>query len=353
MKPWCAEEDVPTAANLVLYREWRSCVGWHRDDLPLLGECGDAKLIVPVSLGSSAVFRWRRQSCPDDEGHLCWLRHGDVLVMDGQCQDEFLHCTNCGLDQERINITFRWIKQHVASRVLLANVCAGSIRPCYGVGGERRVLGILGAPCDSVCMEVLAFAGLYPHVHRIRGDTHPFWAEVGGGIFCVTPSEFTGLHKKCALFVQGHGSDSICVMPCMLASVGQPSLHGYDACMVYGITGELRGNCQLNLRTVPPETNSNDFGVFRNYSADSNSNFRRCDFFLNDSIFLVCSKFNHMQRDCPCTCALACSHPHNSISNVAVSLTIHDHVEIFIKKRKPLRKVKGFFNRTTWKVSDV
>ena len=46
MKPWCAEVEVPTAANLNLYRGWKSCVGWHRDDEPLFGKCGDAKLIV-------------------------------------------------------------------------------------------------------------------------------------------------------------------------------------------------------------------------------------------------------------------------------------------------------------------
>ena len=115
MKPWCAEGEVPTAANLNLYRGWKSCVGWHRDDKPLFGKCGNAKLIVSVSLGSSAVFRWRRQSCPDDEGHLCCLGHGDILVMDGQCQDEFLHRTDPGGEQEQINITFRWVKQHVSA----------------------------------------------------------------------------------------------------------------------------------------------------------------------------------------------------------------------------------------------
>ena len=72
MKPWCAQWEVPTAANLNLYRGWNSC-----DDEPLFGEYGDAKLIVSVSLGSSAVFQWRRQSCPDDEGHLCCLGHGE------------------------------------------------------------------------------------------------------------------------------------------------------------------------------------------------------------------------------------------------------------------------------------
>ena len=91
IEAWCGEGEVPTAANLNLYRGWKSCVGWHCDDEPLFGKCGDAKLIVSVSFGSSALFRWRRQSCSDGEGHLCWLGHGDILVMDGQCQDEFLH----------------------------------------------------------------------------------------------------------------------------------------------------------------------------------------------------------------------------------------------------------------------
>ena len=94
MKPWCAEGEVPTAANLNLYRGGNSCVGWHRDDELLFGEFGEAKLIVSVSLGGSAVFRWKRRSCPDDEGHLCCLGHGDILVMDGRCQDKFLHRTD-------------------------------------------------------------------------------------------------------------------------------------------------------------------------------------------------------------------------------------------------------------------
>ena len=130
MKPWCAEGEVPTAANLNLYRGWKSCVGWHCDDEPLFGKCGDAKLIVSVSFGSSALFRWRRQSCPDGEGHLCWLGHGDILVMDGQCQDEFLHCTSSGRDLERINVTFRWVKQHASSCPLLKAGVACCLPTC-------------------------------------------------------------------------------------------------------------------------------------------------------------------------------------------------------------------------------
>ena len=107
MKPWCAEGDLPTAANLNLYRGWKSCVGWHCDDEPLFGEYGDAKLIVSVSSAAPQSSDGGVSPVPDDEGHLCRLGHGDILVMDGQRQDEFLHRTSPGREQDRINITFR------------------------------------------------------------------------------------------------------------------------------------------------------------------------------------------------------------------------------------------------------
>ena len=140
MKPWCAEGEVPTAANLNLHREWNSCVGWHRDDEPLFGKCGDAKLIVSVSLGSSAVFRWKRQSCPDDDGHVCRLGHGDILDMDGQCQDEFLHRTDPGREQDRINLTFRWVKQHVSSCPLFK----AGVACCFPTCAQGSSVSIVG-----------------------------------------------------------------------------------------------------------------------------------------------------------------------------------------------------------------
>ena len=81
MQPWCAEGEVPTAANLNLYRRWKSCVGWHCDDEPLFGKCGDAKLIVSVSLGNFALFRWRRQSCSSDEGRSLMSVVGLLMVI--------------------------------------------------------------------------------------------------------------------------------------------------------------------------------------------------------------------------------------------------------------------------------
>ena len=175
MKPWCAEEDVPTAANLNLYQGWRSCVGWHRDDEPLFGRCGEAKLVVSVSFGDAAVFRWRRQSCPDDEGHLCCLGHGDILVMDGQCQGEFLHCTDPGREQERINVTFRWVKQHASSCPLFRTGVACCLPTCaqglsvpvtgdFGLGFSV-FLGFLVSLWCFVHMETASVASL-PFVYK-------------------------------------------------------------------------------------------------------------------------------------------------------------------------------------------
>ena len=43
------------------------------------------------------------------------LNHGDVLVMDGSAQSEYLHCTMPGLQGPRVNLTYRWVAQHTAS----------------------------------------------------------------------------------------------------------------------------------------------------------------------------------------------------------------------------------------------
>ena len=130
MKPWCAEGVLPTAANLNLYRGRFSRVAWHSDNEPLFGERGESKLIVSMSFGTRVRFKWKGESCPDSEADSCRLDHGDLLVMDGQCQEKFLHCTDPGLEQERINVTFRWIKQHVASCPFLRTGMACCLPTC-------------------------------------------------------------------------------------------------------------------------------------------------------------------------------------------------------------------------------
>ena len=88
----------------------------------------------------------------------------------------------------------------------------------------------------------------------------------------------------------------------------------------------LRGLDTVRI-TMRVETNSNDFGGFWNKLADSNSIFfvAKIIIFLNDSNFwCVQSSTTHSGRTC--ACAVACLHPHNSIPNVVVSVTIHDNI---------------------------
>ena len=104
---------MPTCANLNYYGGPESCVRWHSDDEVLFGGRGESKLIVSVSVGFSALFRWKPRPSPECEADSTWLHHGDLLVMDGRCQNEYLHSTDPRLDGERVNITFRWLKNHV------------------------------------------------------------------------------------------------------------------------------------------------------------------------------------------------------------------------------------------------
>ena len=88
------------------------------------------------------------------------------------------------------------------------------------------------------------------------------------------------------------------------------------------------------MRVVMLFSPGNQFERFRgcwNQLADSNSIFVAAEIIFERFEFLVCSKFNHMQRDCTCACAAACLHPHNSIPNVVVSLTIHDNICIYVR----------------------
>ena len=175
MKPWCAEGDVPTAANLNLYRGRSSHVGWHSDDEPLFGERGEAKLIVSVSFGTQALFKWKGKSCPSNGGRSCWLDHGDILVMDGQCQDEFYHCTDPGSDQERINITFRWVKQHVASCSFLRTGVACCLPTCArgfsfsdtGIVEKGSFFVFLASPWYFVDPGGICFCTLPPCVYKV------------------------------------------------------------------------------------------------------------------------------------------------------------------------------------------
>ena len=79
--------------------------------------------------------------------------------------------------------------------MLFANVCAWFLRLCYGVGGERRCLGTLGAPGGSAHLGSISFANLPlvcvgPELRR-RIAGHALRAEFGEGIVFVVLWEFT------------------------------------------------------------------------------------------------------------------------------------------------------------------
>ena len=88
MAPWFSDREVPTSANLNLYGSSGSRVRWYRDDEALFGGQGESQLIVSMSVGFSARFRWKPRPSPDCETDSCWFHHGDLLVMDGRCLDE-------------------------------------------------------------------------------------------------------------------------------------------------------------------------------------------------------------------------------------------------------------------------
>ena len=94
----------------------------HSDNEGLFGRQGESKLIVSMSFGVSALFRWKPGPSLDSDAGSSWLHHGDLLVMDGCCQDEYLHCTDPLRGGERVNITFRWIGNHVPRCPLAAGV---------------------------------------------------------------------------------------------------------------------------------------------------------------------------------------------------------------------------------------
>ena len=76
--------------------------------------------------------------------------------------------------------------------------------------------------------------------------------------------------------------------------------------------GASRQDTVQSSHTMRPEIKSNDFGRFKELASRFEFEFRRCENCIFEQFeFLVCSNFNHMQRDCTCACAVACLYPHN------------------------------------------
>ena len=135
--------------------------GWHCDNEPLFGRRGEPKLIVSVSFGRQALFKWRGKSCLSTVmmaragmtmvAFLSWMVNARTSFFTPRIPVR----SRKGLTLRSVgssNMLLSVLLVKGRSGMLFANVCAGFIRYCYGVGGERRLLGILGAPGGSVHM---------------------------------------------------------------------------------------------------------------------------------------------------------------------------------------------------------
>ena len=119
------------------------------------------------------------------------MDHGDLPVMDGSCQDEFLHCTSPSLADRRVNITYRWIRYHPLVCRLTAGVL-GSMPTCArgspileaASGCKRGMVELCfpGGPCGSFMSDAFR-ASKHRFLiinHRKRNVfAHPFtmWRE--------------------------------------------------------------------------------------------------------------------------------------------------------------------------------
>lgn len=149
--PGLGEDAWPNAANLNLYRDGRQGVGWHADDESLFrGRDSDCP-IVSVSLGTPREFWIALKRGEGGEGMdpdpatvvEADLAHGDVLTMEGRMQHHCLHLVPKGNPREpirddRINITFRWVREHRYSCPLRQHYRERLPRSLRGILGELR-----------------------------------------------------------------------------------------------------------------------------------------------------------------------------------------------------------------------
>ena len=152
LTPWCAKGEVPTGVNLNRYAGNGSCIPWHCDNERLFGSPFEPKVIVSMSLGHSALFKLRRRA-PENTPSQIWLDHGDLLVMDGLTQYEYVHSTASELEGPRVNLTYRWISQHIRS-CPLAGLIGGALpsdaqdlaEPVVGGRGNQNVHDLFNGP---------------------------------------------------------------------------------------------------------------------------------------------------------------------------------------------------------------
>ncbi len=94
-------------ALLNYYRDGSDSMGWHSDDE---SELGINPVIASVSFGALRAFQFKHKRQKDAKVSV-ELHNGDLLIMQGQTQHNWLHQVpkTAKRPGPRINITFRWI----------------------------------------------------------------------------------------------------------------------------------------------------------------------------------------------------------------------------------------------------
>ena len=88
------------------YKDGNDYMGFHADDEK---ESVNNSVIVSISFGASRVMQFRKKKGKHPiEGEIV-LNHGDILVMEPGCQDEYKHAIpkRAKVTSPRINLTFR------------------------------------------------------------------------------------------------------------------------------------------------------------------------------------------------------------------------------------------------------
>lgn len=87
------------------YRGGADSVAWHSDDEP---ELGAAPVIASLSFGASRAFQIKSKTT--GERTSLTLNHGDLLIMSGRSQADYLHAVpkTARPVGERLNLTFRF-----------------------------------------------------------------------------------------------------------------------------------------------------------------------------------------------------------------------------------------------------
>ena len=137
LSPWCAKGEVPTGVNL----NWYASLESHIPCTAMTSPCSAHRIRLSsqsvCGLSYSVEFKVRRRA-PGEVPYSIRLDHGDTLVVDGLAQSEYENRTVSGLQGPQVNLTFRWITQHITSCPPAGAICWPSQVPTEEGTGETN-----------------------------------------------------------------------------------------------------------------------------------------------------------------------------------------------------------------------